>query len=1072
MAGRRLKTPPEPTRAPSASGRAERRQLTVLFCDMVGSTRIAAELGAEDWREMLRAYQQSVAGVVERFDGSVAQYLGDGVVAYFGHPSAHEDDAERAVRAGLAIVEAVAARSPELEARYGRALAVRVGIHTGPVVVGEVGSGERYETLAVGATTNVAARVQAEAGPDTVLISAATLRLVRGIFVTDDLGPHDLKGLAAPVQLYRVLGSTGASTRLDVASIEGLTPFVGRGEQVDLLHESWRLAREGRGQVVLLGGEAGIGKSRLVREFRNRLANESQRWIECRASKFHRHSAFHPLSQLIEETLSLESGSPAEEQLSQLAEELGAAGLEPSEAVPLFASLLGLPLPERESPFAVSAEARRRLMLEALSKWLLALAEPQPVVLVIEDLHWIDSSSLDLLGLLIDRVSNAPVLLLPTFRPSFEPPWPVESHVRSVTLNPLTRAQTDAMVQGVTGGTSLPDAVRDQVVSKTDGVPLFVEEFTQTVLESGLLARHEDQYEETGPIPNFAVPSTLQDSLMARLDRLGPAKNVAQLASVLGRDFSGELLAAVATDAQSLDRDLHLLVSAGILQRTVASTSASYTFKHALIQETAYQSLLKATRRAWHARVANAMERHFAAQAVAEPERLARHCEEGGLIEKGVSYYQSAAEQARQRSASSETIRHLSRGIELLRTLPESLARSKRELMLQIELGMTLVATEGWGSRDAEAAYRRARALCDHIGELPQVFRVMRGLITFYSARAELGTAHDLAERLMQLAEQAGESHLLLLAHQQLGILRYFEGKPTEALEQFEQAIALYDPAEHRYLTQLHGEDLGVFARIWMAWPQWLLGHPDQAVDTSREALELGEQVNHRFSLAYAFVWTAILHVMRREPERAREMAERAISISERQGFAFLLAEGELVRAWSRLQAPLDARAMKAAAAEFKECVARVGGRGILANGPMMVGYLADSYHRAGQYPQALASVNAGLALSQATGQMQWDAELHRMKGEFLLHEQGDEDEVEQLFHRGLEIARSQKALSLELRVAVSLGRLWKKQGQPARARELIAPIYAQFTEGFDCPDLVEARSLLGELDSGAASSE
>lgn len=1068
MASRRLKEPTEPTRAPSASGGAERRQLTVLFCDMVGSTRIAAELGAEDWREMLRAYQHSVAGVVERFDGSVAQYLGDGVVAYFGHPSAHEDDAERAVRAGLAIVEAVAARSPELEARYGRGLAVRVGIHTGPVVVGEVGSGERYETLAVGATTNVAARVQAEAGPDTVLISAATLRLVRGIFVTDDLGPHELKGLAAPVRLYRVIGSTRASTRLDVASIEGLTPFVGRGEEVDLLHNSWRLAREGRGQVVLLGGEAGIGKSRLVWEFRNHLANEPHRWIECRASKFHRHSAFHPLSQLIEETLSLEPESPAEEQLSQLAGELGAVGLEASEVAPLFASLLGLPLPERESPFAVSAEARRRLTLEALSKWLLALAEPEPVVLVIEDLHWIDSSSLDLLGLLIDRVSNAAVLLLPTFRPSLEPPWPAESHVRCVMLNPLTRAQTDAMVQGVTGGASLPDAVRDQVVRKTDGVPLFVEEFTQTVLESGLLSK----YEETGPIHNFSVPATLHDSLMARLDQLGPAKNVAQLASVLGRDFSRELLAAVATDAQSLDRDLPLLVSAGILQRTGASTSASYTFKHALIQDTAYQSLLKATRGAWHARVANAMERHFAAQAVAEPERLARHCEEGGLIEKAVSYYERAAEQARQRSASSETIRHLSRGIELLRTLPESIARSKHELMLQIELGMTLVATEGWGSGDAEAAYRRARALCEHIGELPQVFRVMRGLITFYVARAELGTAHDLAERLMQLAEQAGESHLLLLAHQQLGILHYFEGKPTEALEQFEQAIALYDPAEHRHLAQLHGEDLGVFARIWMAWPQWLLGHPDQAVETSREALELSEQVNHRFSLAYAFVWTAILHVMRREPERAREMAERAISICERQGFAFLLAEGELVRAWSRLQAPLDALAMKAAAAEFQECVTRVGGRGILANGPMMLGYLAEAYHRAGQIAQALGSLDAGLALSNATGQMQWDAELLRMKGELRLQDEADEDEVEDLFRRALEIARSQKAESLELRVALSLGRLWRKQGQPARARELIAPIYAEFTEGFDCPDLVEARALLQELESGVAPSE
>jgi predicted ATPase len=1043
------------------SGEAERRQLTVLFCDMVASTQNADELGAEQWREMLRDYQRIVAGAVERFDGSVAQYLGDGVVAYFGHPSAHEDDAERAVRAGLAIAEAVVARRGELEARYGRGLAIRVGIHTGPVVVGNIGSGKRQETLAVGATTNVAARIEAEAEPDAVLISAATLRLVRGIFVTEDLGPRELKGLASSVQLHRVIRPTGASTRLDVAAIEGLTPFVGRDEELDLLHESWCEAREGRGQVVLLGGEAGIGKSRLVQVFRERLANESHRWIECRASSFHSHTAFHPLSKLIAETLGPQPGQPAEQQLSRLAEGLASVGLDPSEAAQLFASLLGLPISEHESPFAVTVDARRKLTLEALSNWLLALAEPQPVVLVIEDLHWLDSSTLDLLQVLINRVPNAPVLLLPTFRPSFEPPWALESHAKRVTLNPLTNAETDAMMMGVIGGASLPAGVRDQVVRRTDGVPLFVEEFTQTVLESGVLAKHEDPYEETGPIPTFSVPATLQDSLMARLDRLGPAKNVAQLAAVLGRDFSRALLGAVATDAQSLERDLSLLVSAGILQRLGESAEASYTFKHALIQDTAYHSLLKATRRTWHARLADAMELHFPARALAEPERLAWHCEEGDLIDKAVGYYQSAAEQAQQRSASSETIRHLTRGIELLQTLPESLARRARELQLQIELGMIVAATEGWGSAGAEAAYRRARELSEHIGELPQVFQVTRGLVIYYTAKSELRTANELAARLMQLAEQSGESDLLLPTHQQLGILHHYDGNPSEAVAQFQQAIALYESSEHRHLTQLYGEDLGILARIWMAWSQWLLGHPDQAVDTCREALDLGEQVGHQFSIACVYVWTAVLHVMRREPERARAMAARANEISERHGFALLLSEGQLMVAWSRLQEPLDESAMQAAVAEFQECVTNVSGSGIMANAPVMIGFLADAYHRAGQYPMALGSLEAGLAISQTTGQAQWDAELHRIKGEFLLHAQADENDVEQLLRRSLEIAQNKKTLSLELRAAVSLGRLWKKQGQPERARELVAPIYARFTEGFDCPDLIEARELL-----------
>lgn len=1042
---------------------AERRQLTVLFCDMVGSTEIAAELGAEDWREMLRDYQRMVAGVVKRFDGSIAQYLGDGVVAYFGHPSAHEDDAERAVRSALAIVEIVSARGPELEARYGRHLEVRVGVHTGPVVVGEVGSGERSETLAVGATTNVAARIESEARPGTVVVSAATLRLVRGIFATESLGARTLKGLAAPVELHRVIRPTGASTRLEVASLEELSPFVGRVEELALLDRSWCDAREGRGQVVLLGGEAGMGKSRLLQVFRENLTGDGHRWIECRASNFHSHTAFHPLSKLIEQTLHLEPDGTAEQQLAQLAKGLGDMGLDPSESAPLFASLLGLPVAKDTSPFAVTVEARRRITLDALSKWLLALAEPQPVVLVIEDLHWLDSSTLDLLGLLIHRVPETSVLIIATFRPSFEPPWDAVPHARQVTLGPLTQKETHAMLTGLTGGAALPARIRDQVVAKTDGVPLFVEEFTQAVLESGAVAKRDDRYEETGPIPTSFVPSTLQDSLMARLDRLGPAKKLAQLAAILGRDFSHALLTTVASDAQSLERDLSTLVGAGILQQAGEPSLGAYAFKHALIQDTAYQSLLKSSRRAWHTRVADALETHFADSAVAEPERLAWHCEQGNLLDRAVGHYQRAAEQAQQRAASTEAIRHLSCAIELLQSLPDSAERAERELQLQIELGMTVAAVKGWGNADAEAAYSRARELCEHIGELPQVFQVTRGLVIYYTAKSELGTANELGKRLMELAEQSGETDLLLPAHQQRGILHHYSGNPTEAIAEFEQAIALYEPSAHRHLTQLYGEDLGVLSRIWMAWSQWLVGHPDQAVDTCNEARELAEQVGHQFSLAYVFAWTSMLHVMRREPERARAAAEQANVISARHGFSLLLSQCQLIVAWSRLQEPLDEIELPAAVAEFQAGVNKVSGTGIVADAPIMIGFLADAYHRAGQYPMALVSLEAGLAISQTTGQAQWDAELHRLKGEFLLHAQADESNVEELFHRALEIARAKRTRSLELRTAVSLGRLWKKQGQPERARELVAPIYDRFTEGFDSPDLIEARELLAD---------
>lgn len=1070
MAGRNLRETRERSEAPGTSVDAEHRQLTMLFCDMVGSARASDELGNEDWRKMLLAYQESVVEVVERFDGSIAQYLGDGVLAYFGYPIAHEDDAERAVRAGLAITEAVAARAPEIEAEYKRKLTARLGIHTGPVIVGAVGSGGRHETLAVGSATNLAARVQAKADPDTVLISSATLHLVRGLFTTEALGPHDLAGFAKPVELYRVTGATGARGRLDIAAFDQLTPFVGRDKELDLLLGSWNQARAGHGQVVLVGGEAGIGKSRLVQVLRERLVGEPHRWVECDASKFHGQSAYHPLSRLIEQALGLEAESSVEQKLARLAKELEAVGLVPSEAVPLFASLLGLPLTDQDMPLADSAEARRKRTVEALVKWLLAQAEAQPLVFVVEDLQWLDPSSLDVLALLVERVSDAPILLLPTFRASFEPPWALESHMKRVTLDPLTRAQTEAMVQSVPGSASLPPAVHEQVVKKTDGMPLFVEEFTRTVLESSLLAEREGRYEPTDPLRAFSVPTTLQDSLMARLDRLGRAKNVAQLAAVLGREFPYELLDAVSTDGQSLEHDLSRLVSSGILQRTGASTSPSYTFKHALIQETAYGSLLKATRRAWHERVANVLEERFSSRAAAEPERLARHCEEGGLIEKAVDYYRKAGEQAALRSASAESVQHLTRGIELLGTLPKGPARDERELVFQLELGRTLVATKGWASQDAATAYGHARLLCETFGEPTQLFQVMRGLIMFYVGRAELGTAQDLVRRLMALAKQSGESSLLVLAHEHLGILSYFEGRSSEALGDFEKAIALYDPSKHRRLAHLHGEDLGVLARNWMAWTLWIAGYPDQAVERSREAIQLGEEASHPFSLGYAFLWASILHVMRREPESALEFAEQAIAIAEEQGFAFVLAGGRLIAAWARLHTPQDEAGMEAAADAFKEAVAQVGTTGNMANAPMMLCYLAEAYHRAGQDIPALGNVDGGLALSQATRQTQWDAELHRTKGELLLQHRADEQEAERLFQSALEIARSQKAKSLELRAALSLSRLWNKQQQPERSRELLAGVYAWFTEGFDSPDLIEARDLLGIPDSGAPS--
>lgn len=1043
-------------------GGAERRQLTVLFCDMVGSTQIAAAFDAEDWREMLREYQQFVASSVEALDGSVAQYLGDGVVAYFGYPEAHEDDAERAVRAGLEVVTALLSRREELERRYGQPLSCRIGIHTGPVVIGEVGGGGRSEMLAIGATTNVAARLQSAAHPNTVVISKATLNLVRGMFVVEDLGAHTLKGFANPVELYRVVEPTEAATRFDIASHEGFTKFVGRQRELDLLHDRWNQSKSGTGQVVLIEGEAGIGKSRSARVFRDRLSDESHRWVEFRASKFHGSTAFHPLIKLTRQTFGLAADDPVEHQLSQLERGLAEMGFEPTEAVPTFAGLLGLSTTEDPDPFELTIDSRRKTTLDLLSRWLLAQAKTEPMVLFVEDLHWLDSSTLELLSLLIERGPSERVLLLSTFRPNFEVPWRLGDSVTHLRLESLSREEAKAMVLEVTGGIALPAVVLEQVIERTDGVPLFIEEFAKAVLESGAIAKRADRYQETGPIPRFSVPSTLQDSLMARLDLLGPAKMTAQTAAVLGRDFSKPVLEGVASDTSSLDDDLTRLIRAGILERMGGETTERYSFRHALIQDTAYNALLKAKRRAMHARIVEVLEADFASDVAAEPERLGWHCEQGGLLRKAIRFYERASVQAQQRSAAAESIQHLNRALGLIRRLPAGDARDALELPFQLELGKTIAAAQGWGNADAERAYQRARELCEEVGDIPQLFQVIRGLVIYYTAKSELKTANELVGRMTELAEESQTPELLLPAHAQLGILGYFDGRPRDAVDEFLRAVEHYAKINPAIMLQLYGEDLGVLARIWMSWSQWLIGLPDQAVQSCRDAEAIADEVDHEFTRAYAFLWTCMLRILRREPALAREMAERTIEISTRHGFGLLVAQARLMAAWTRVAESLDAEETQEATMRFQACANEVSATGILANAPVMVGFLSDAYHRAGQVPMALAVLEGGLALSMATGQSQWDAELHRLKGEFLLRSQGDESEVENLFRTARRIAEETGALTLELRAAMSLARLRQRQGATDQVAPLLEPVLERFTEGFDCVDLVEARELVG----------
>jgi predicted ATPase/class 3 adenylate cyclase len=865
---------------------AERRQLTILFCDLVGSTALSRQLDPEDYRAAVRAYQAACAPVIERFDGHIAQYLGDGLLVYFGYPLAHEDDAQRAVRAGLAMVEAVGVLTTRLEQQHGVRLAIRVGMHTGPVVVGEMGEGGRREQLALGETPNIAARLESLAAPNTVVISAALHQLVQGYFVCDDLGAPALKGVDTPFQVYRVVGESGAQSRLDVPSPRGLTPLVGREAEVTMLLDRWAQVKDGLGQVVLLSGEGGIGKSRLVQVLKDHLAGEPHTRLECRCSPYHTNSALYPVIDLWQRALRFETAEAPADKLHKLEQMLAQYHLPLAETVPLFAALLSLPN-DRYPALALTPQQQKQKTLEALLALLVERATQEPMLLIVEDLHWVDPSTLEFLSLLADQGLTARILTLYTFRPQFTPPWAPRSHIAQLTLTRLPRPQVGQMVTAVAGGKLVPAEVVQQILTRSDGVPLFVEEVTKLVLASGLLREHEEHYVLTAPLPPLAIPATLQDALMARLDQLASAKAVAQLGATIGRQFSYELLRAVSPlDELELWRGLVQLVQAEVLYQRGVLPQATYLFKHTLLQEAAYQSLLRSTRQQYHQRIAEVLATQFPETTAVQPELLAHHYTEAGLGEKAIGCWLQAGQRTLARSAHVEAVTHLTKGLEILKTLADSPERTRQELDLQRTMGPALNALKGSASPEVEQTYTRAWQLCQQVGDMPHLPQILMGLIRFYTVKGALERARELGEQLLQLAQHRQERGLLLVAHRRLGTILFFQGELLLARAHFEQALSLYDPQQHHALTLVENSDLGVSCLNNMSLILWVLGYPSQALRRSQEALTLAQQFSHPFTLAHALIYAAMLHKNRREGQLAQERAEAGTVLAREHGFA------------------------------------------------------------------------------------------------------------------------------------------------------------------------------------------
>jgi class 3 adenylate cyclase/predicted ATPase len=1042
---------------------AERRQLTVMFCDLVGSTALSTKFDPEDLSELITSFQDRCRQAIKQYQGFIARYMGDGILVYFGYPQAHEDDAERAVRAGLAIVRSMAELNAEIGRRHEVVLAVRVGVATGLVVVGDIiGEGVAEEAAVVGETPNLAARLQGMAEPNQVVVASATQRLLGALFEYEDLGTHELKGIAQPVQVWRVLREGDIESRYEAKRVGGGLPLVGRQEELGLLVRSWEASKEGHGQVVLIQGEAGIGKSRLLEALREHVSGEDYTWVANWCSPYHANSTLYPVIEHMKRVMGWKPEDGTEEKLKKLEAALKGQSLPPEEAVPLYAELMSLPLPEgRYAPLELSAKQQREQTLDALAGWLLEEAERTHVLHVWEDVHWADPTTLELLGLYIEQSPTVSMLNVLTYRPEFAPPWSMHSHMTPITLNRLERPEVEALIGYQANGKAVPSEVIEHIVAKADGVPLYVEELTKSILESDYLHEEADRYTLAGSLSEVSIPTTLQDSLMARLDRLPTVRELAQLGAVIGREFTYQMLCSLAPHEESVVQDgLGRLVEDELLYQRGRPPRSRYIFKHALIQDAAYQSLLKRTRQQYHQQVAALMEERSPETVAAQPELVAHHYGEAGCTEEAVTYSQKAGQIALGRSANVEAVTHFDKGLEQLSQLPETTERNKRELEMQMALGPALVAARGFAETRVGHAYARAWELCQRLGDNVHLPLVLRGREVFHYVSGEFNKAREFAKQLLDLAERQQDPALLVGSYHALGQTLFSLGDLIAARRTVEQGIALFDPRQHR-LPNWPGGQPGEQCYLYGAFALWMLGYPDQAIRRGEEALAMANELSNPANLINTLAFVALVHVLRRELAAARQRAEAAMEMSAEQRNPFFLAYGTVLHGWA--QAAQDQG--EDGIAKVNQAIAAYGATGSKTWLPYLLALQAETYGRAKRTEDGLASVAEAQALADKTEEHCWQAELNRIKGELLLAGSSENHaEAESCFSQALDIARRQQAKSWELRGAMSLSRLWQRQSKQAEAHKLLAGVYRWFNEGFDTADLKDAKTLLEEL--------
>jgi class 3 adenylate cyclase/tetratricopeptide (TPR) repeat protein len=1027
----------------SPDRQTELRQITVMFCDLVDSTPLSGKLDLEDVQALIDAYREACSTAIKRYEGRIARYFGDGVMVFFGWPRAHEDDAIRAVHAALESVSAI----PKISGPV--TLAARVGISSGPVVISEIGSAVAAPSMdATGETPTVAARLQTLAPANGVVISESTKRRIAAAFELEDLGFKELKGIDKPVHVYRVLAAKTKTSRFEAAHTGSLTPFVGRSTELNVLLDRWQKVKEGDGQVVLLSGIPGVGKSRLVHELRLQIEQEPHFLLQHQCSPYHSQSAFFPIIEQVEQALQLSGQQTDTEKLAKIKAQFSRPAGDLIDRALLIAKLLSIPTESHDELSALTPQQIKNRTISTLIEKILDLSDKHPTLCIFEDVHWIDPSTLELLEFLISRIDRARVLIVVSCRPEFQHTWFKHANVTMHSLTRLSRSEVSGMVTDLLRGASIPSNILDEIIAKADGVPLFIEELTSSIASS----------EQTAQPAALRVPETLHDALMERLDRVAPGPRVAQIAATIGREFPYDLLSAASRiDDDDLSSALSQLEEADIIHRVGISPLVRYQFKHVLLRDAIYHSLLRSKRRQFHEEIAAALASQFPAIVENQPELLAHHYSEAGNNELAIQCWYKAGHRALTNSANVEAIAHFRKALELMNTLADTPERRREEIKIQLALGIPLIAVAGYAAEETRQAFERARSLCLGLQNPPEYFQALYGLWGHSWMGGKNDQALALANEFVSRSRASDDITLSMMAHRIMGSTLLTVGEFKSSREHFEKTIALSKASSQGAIFSQYMVEPQVASLLLAAWDLWFLGYPDQALCHVSEALSLARDLRQPYSIAFAHYMTSVVRIFRGEPEHALVSADESLEMSREQRFSLYV----LLSTISRGRALGELGRLREARAEIELGLEQARTRGVGFMLPMMRGWLAEVYSQSGEDETALSMIEQTLSeISDVTGRA-WVAELRRQQGEIILsHDPTKLSQAEFCFKAAIEIASRQSSRSLQVRAATSLAKLWQSQGRLEEARDLIGPIFAWFTEGSDTKDLKRARDI------------